>query len=77
MKNQAIGKTADMELDPIVESGPVWFLVMYFDGHCGRIRTQEFDTRPEAEHFARCRLRDEDDWAVVDEVRSCVKSRAA
>ncbi len=54
-----------------------WFRVTYFDAHGGRIRTEEFDDLTEAKRYARCRLRDEEDWAVVDEMEPGVKSRAA
>ena len=44
------------------------FHVTYFESDCGRIRTEIFDTRAEAERFVSRCLSCEDDWAIVDAV---------
>ncbi|CAN7221151.1 hypothetical protein JOE31_003867 [Arthrobacter sp. PvP023] len=44
------------------------FHVTYFDADCGLIRTEAFDTLPEAERFASRNVSDEDGWAVIDAV---------
>lgn len=44
------------------------FHVTYFDPDCGLIRTEAFDTLPEAERFASRNVSDEDGWAVIDAV---------
>lgn len=49
-------------------SEPREFHVTYFDTDCGLIRTETFDTQPEAERFASRRVSDEDGWAVIDAV---------
>ena len=59
------------------ESGRGGFRVTYFDGHCGRIRVEEFNDLAQAERYAHCRLRDEDDWAIVDEISADAQRRAA
>lgn len=52
-----------MENQPVQE-----FHVTYFDADCGRIRTESFDTKEEAECFASRNCTGEDSWAVVDAV---------
>jgi len=44
------------------------FHVTYFDADCGRIRTESFDSRTEAEQFASRNCFGEESWAVIDEV---------
>ena len=44
------------------------FHVTYFDADCGRIWSESFDTREEAERFADRSCTAEDSWAVIDSV---------
>lgn len=44
------------------------FHVTFFDTGCGLIRTEAFDTLPEAERFASRNVSDEEGWAVIDAV---------
>ena len=44
------------------------FHVTYFDADCGRIRSESFGTREEAERFANRACTGEDAWAVIDAV---------
>ena len=44
------------------------FHVTYFDADCGRIRSESFDTREEAERFANRSCIVEESWAVIDSV---------
>ncbi len=44
------------------------FHVTYFDADNGRICSESFDSRTEAERFASRNCRSEESWAVIDEV---------
>jgi hypothetical protein len=46
------------------------FHVTYFDTDCGLIRSEVFDTLPEAERFASRNVSDEQGWAVIDAVEA-------
>jgi hypothetical protein len=43
------------------------FHVTYFDADCGRIRSESFDSRMDAERFASRQCVREESWAVIDE----------
>ncbi|MBT2595158.1 hypothetical protein [Arthrobacter sp. ISL-72] len=53
------------------------FHVTYFDSDCGLIRTETFDTLPEAERFASRNVSDEQGWAVIDAVPAEASQLAA
>lgn len=44
------------------------FHVTYFDADCGRIRSESFDSRTDAERFASRNCNGEESWAVIDEI---------
>ncbi|WP_371745855.1 hypothetical protein [Arthrobacter oryzae] len=49
-------------------SEPREFHVTYLDTDCGLIRTEAFDSLPEAERFASRQVSGEDGWAIIDTV---------
>ncbi|MET4590850.1 hypothetical protein [Arthrobacter sp. 754] len=42
--------------------------VTYFDAECGRIRSESFESRQDAERFAGRNCIGEESWALIDEV---------
>ncbi|TVU66923.1 hypothetical protein FQP90_01930 [Paenarthrobacter nitroguajacolicus] len=53
----------------------VEFHVTYLDTDTGRVRREDFHDLAAAERFASAQLRDEDSWAVVDQVKAHHTSR--
>jgi hypothetical protein len=56
---------------------PARFRVTYFDGHCNGVRWEDFDDEAAADLFARHRIYDENEWAIVDALANPVSRRAA
>ncbi|MGA8789434.1 MAG: hypothetical protein WB535_10870 [Paenarthrobacter sp.] len=50
------------------DTADIEFHVTYLDSETGRVRREDFHDLSAAERFANARLRDEECWAVVDQV---------